>query len=148
MRRGGVATLTVLTSEEQKPHSAEHTLRFLEAEYVEKDDDAPHYTWSNILTATRQPKVALYAWVDSFTLLTLRYGETVKKISSNRQIKINRTVSRQITDDEKLIIATINTAYSSVVLNTGKYFFADLSQVLLMCAFILNSNISSISFKN
>ena len=48
-------TLTVLTAEEQKPHSAEHTLRFLEDEYVEKDDDAPHYTWSNILTTTRQP---------------------------------------------------------------------------------------------
>ncbi len=48
-------TLTVLTAEEQKPHSAEHTLRFLEDEYVEKDDDAPHYTLSNILTATKQP---------------------------------------------------------------------------------------------
>ena len=123
-------SLTVLTAEEQKPHSAEHTLRFLEAEYVEKDDDAPHYTWSNILTATRQPKVSLYAWVDSFTLLTLRYGETVKKISSTRQIKINRTVSRQITDDEKLVISTINPAFSAVVMNSGKYTFAELVKLL------------------
>ena len=123
-------TLTVLTAEEQKPHSAEHTLRFLEAEYVEKDDDAPHYTWSNILTATRQPKVALYAWVDSFTLLTLRYGETVKKITSTRQIKINKVVSRQITDDEKLVISTINPAFSAVVMNTGKYAFAELVKLL------------------
>jgi hypothetical protein len=123
-------TLTVLTAEEQKPHSAEHTLRFLEAEYVEKDDDAPHYTWSNILTATRQPKASLYAWVDSFTLLTLRYGETVKKVTGTRQIKINRVVSRQITDDEKLVISTINPAFSAVVMNTGKYIFAELVKLL------------------
>ena len=123
-------TLTVLTAEEQKPHSAEHTLRFLEAEYVEKDDDAPHYTWSNILTATRQPKASLYAWVDSFTLLTLRYGETVKKVTGTRQIKINKVVSRQITDDEKLVISTINPAFSAVVMNTGKYIFAELVKLL------------------
>ena len=123
-------TLTVLTAEERKPHSAEHTLRFLEAEYVEIDDDAPHYTWSNILTATRQPKVALYAWVDSFTLLTLRYGETVKKVSGTRQIKINKTVSRQITDDEKLVISTINPAFSALIMNSGKYVFAELVKLL------------------
>ncbi len=40
--KGG--NLTALTAEELKPHSAEHTLRFLEEEYVEKDDDALHYT--------------------------------------------------------------------------------------------------------
>ena len=126
--RGG--TLTSLTKEELKPHSAEHTLRFLEEEYVEKDDDAPHYTWSNILTATRQSRTSLYAWVDSFTLLALRYGETVKKITSIRQVKINRTVSKQITDDEKLIISTINPAFSAVVMNSGKYTFADLVRLL------------------
>jgi hypothetical protein len=124
------ATLPQLTREELKPHSAEHTLRFLQSEYVEVDDDAPHYTWSNILTATRQPRMSLFAWVDSFTLLALRYGETVKRISNTRQVKINRTVSKQITDDEKLIISTISPAYSSVVLNTGKYVFADLVKLL------------------
>ena len=68
------STLPALSSEELKPHSAEHTLKFLLDEYVELDDDAPHHTWSNILTATRQPRMTLYAWVDSFTLLALRYG--------------------------------------------------------------------------
>jgi hypothetical protein len=123
-------TLPALTAEEQKPHSAEHTLKFLMNEYVEQDDDAPHHTWSNILTATRQPRVALYAWVDSFTLLALRYGETVKKITSTRQVKINRTVSKQITDEEKLVISTINPAYSAVVMNTGNYTFTDLVKLL------------------
>jgi len=124
------STLPALSSEELKPHSAEHTLQFLLDEYVELDDDAPHHTWSNILTATRQPRMALYAWVDSFTLLALRYGETVKKITNIRQIKINRTVSKQITDDEKLVISTINPAYSAIVMNSGQYIFTDLVKLL------------------
>jgi hypothetical protein len=60
----------------------------------------------------------------------LRYGETVKKITGTRQIKINRTVSRQITDDEKLVISTINPAFSAVVMNSGKYIFAELVKLL------------------
>ncbi len=67
---------------------------------------------------------------DSFTLLALRYGETVKKITGTRQIKINRKVSKQITDDEKLVISTINPAYSAVVMNTGRYFFTELVKLL------------------
>jgi hypothetical protein len=48
-------------------------LKFIEDQYVEKDDDASHYTWGDTLTATRMPKVTLFAWVDSFTSLALRY---------------------------------------------------------------------------
>ena len=120
------STLPALSREELKPHSAEHTLQFLLDEYVELDDDAPHHTWSNILT--RQPRMALYAWVDSFTLLALRYG--VKKITNIRQTKINRTVSKQITDDEKLVISTINPAYSAIVMNSGLYTFTELVKLL------------------
>ena len=74
--------------------------------------------------------MSLYAWVDSFTLLALRYGETVKRITITRQIKINRTVSKQITDDEKLVISTINPAFSAVIMNSGKYIFVDLVKLL------------------
>jgi hypothetical protein len=71
-----------LTDEQLKSHSAKHTLLFIEREYVEKDDDASHYTRGEILTATRMPKISLFTfWADSFTLLTLRYGETIEKIS-------------------------------------------------------------------
>jgi hypothetical protein len=33
-----------LVDDQLKPHSAKHTLLFIESEYVEKDDDALHYT--------------------------------------------------------------------------------------------------------
>jgi hypothetical protein len=35
---------TALTKEQLKPHSAAHTLAFIEREYVEVDDDAEHFT--------------------------------------------------------------------------------------------------------
>jgi hypothetical protein len=108
-------SLPALTDDELKSHSAKHTLTFIEQHYVEKDDDAAHYTWGEILTATRLPKVTLFAWVDSFTLLALRYAETVKdKVSRGRRTKINRVVAKQITEDEKLIIATLNVNFTAV----------------------------------
>ncbi len=63
--------LPPLNPDELRPHSAQHTLQFIEDEYVEKDDDASHYTWGDILTATRMPRTSIFAWVDSFTLLAL-----------------------------------------------------------------------------
>ncbi len=121
---------TALTKEQLKPHSAAHTLKFIEDTYVEIDDDAPHYTWSKVLTATRAPGMTLFAWVGSFTIPTLRYGDTVKRISAPRSIKINKVVSKQITDKEKPIIATLNPQYSALAINAGKYTFTTLVKLL------------------
>jgi hypothetical protein len=69
--------------------------------------------------------------VDSFTLLALRYAETVKdKISKGRIIKINRVVAKQITEDEKLIIATLNANFTAVKVHQGEYVFAELVKLL------------------
>jgi hypothetical protein len=71
--------------------------------------------------------------VDSFTLLALRYAETVKdKISKGRIIKINRVVAKQITEDEKLIIATLNAnfTFTAVKVHQGEYVFAELVKLL------------------
>ncbi len=95
--------LPALTAEQLKPHSAAHTLQFIEDEYVEKDDDASHYTWNDIFNAARAPRTTLFSWVDSFTLRTLRYAETIEKISGIRLTKINKIIAKQITDEEKLI---------------------------------------------
>jgi hypothetical protein len=68
--------------------------------------------------------------VDSFTLLTLRYGETVEEISKIRQTKINRVVAKQITDEEKLIIATLQSAFTAVNIHNGIYPFSDCGKLL------------------
>ena len=74
--------------------------------------------------------MTVYAWVDSFTILKLRYADTVKKITTSRNTKINKVISRQITDDEKATIATLNTMYSALTLNAGHYIYNDLVKLL------------------
>jgi hypothetical protein len=58
------AALPALSDEEKLQHSAAHTLKFIQAQYVDADDDAPHTTWDKILKSTREPKTSLYTWVD------------------------------------------------------------------------------------
>jgi hypothetical protein len=104
------ATLPALTAVEKKHHSTAHTLSFIQAHYVDVDNDAPHTTWDRILKA----KVSIYSWVDSFTVHVLRHTESIaKKLGKNKRIKINKIIAKQITEDEKLIITTINHTYTS-----------------------------------
>ena len=96
-----IAGAPALTLEQQKAHSAFHTLSFIEDNYVDDDDDAPHTTWDKILKATREPKMSIYNWVDSFTVRILRHTEsTSKKLGKKKRIKVNKIISKQITDDE------------------------------------------------
>jgi hypothetical protein len=74
--------------------------------------------------------MTLFAWVDSFTILTLRHGDTVKRISPQRSTKVNKVVSKQITDKEKAIIATLDTKYSALAINAGQYRFTDFVKLL------------------
>ena len=125
------SSLPALTDVEKAPYSAAHTLAFIQQQYVDADDDAPHTTWDRILKATREPKISLYAWVDSFTVHVLRHSEsTAKPLTKRKKIKINKVISKQITEDEKLIITTINSTYTSDYINKGDYVLGDLINLL------------------
>ena len=125
------SSLPALTDVEKAPYSAAHTLAFIQQQYVDADDDAPHTTWDRILKATREPKISLYAWVDSFTVHVLRHSEsTAKPLTKKKKIKINKVISKQITEDEKLIITTINSTYTSDYINKGDYVLGDLINLL------------------
>jgi hypothetical protein len=118
-----IAGAPALTLEQQKTHSTFHTLAFIEDNYVDDDDDAPHTTWDKILKATREPKMSIYNWVDSFTVRILRHTEsTSKKLGKKKRIKVNKIISKQITDDEKLIITTIDPKFTTSFINAGDYF--------------------------
>jgi hypothetical protein len=69
--------------------------------------------------------------VDSFTVHVLRHSEsTAKSLTKRKKIKINKIVSKQITEDEKLIITTINSTYTSDYINKGDYVLRDLINLL------------------
>jgi hypothetical protein len=118
-RRAGGAP--ALTQEQKNSHSAYHTLTFIEENYVDHDDDAPHTTWDKILKATREPKMDIYNWVDSFTVRILRHTESISKnLSRKKRIKVNKIIiAKQITDDEKLIITTVDPKYTTAFINAG-----------------------------
>jgi hypothetical protein len=69
--------------------------------------------------------------VDFFTVHVLRHTEsTAKKLGESKRIKINKIISKRITEDEKLIITTINQTYTSAFINTGDYQRTDLISLL------------------
>jgi hypothetical protein len=74
--------------------------------------------------------MTVFVWVESFTILTLRHGDIVKKVNIVHSTKINKVVTKQITDNEKSIIATLNTQYSAIALNAGQYTFTNLVKLL------------------
>jgi hypothetical protein len=127
------AALPALSDEEKLQHSAAHTLKFIQTQYVDADDDAPHTTWDRrILKSTREPKTSLYTWVDSFTVHILRHSEsTAKKLSKRKRIKINKIIAKQITEDEKLLITTINSTFTSAYINDGGFILGDLISLLI-----------------
>ena len=123
--------LPALSDDEKLQHSAAHTLKFIQAQYVDADDDAPHTTWDRILKSTREPKTSLYTWVDSFAVHILRPSEiTAKKLTKRKRIKINKIIAKQITEDEKLIITTINSTFTSAYINDVDYILGDLINLL------------------
>ena len=72
--------------------------------------------------------MSIYNWVDSFTVRILRHTEsTSKRLGKKKRIKVNKTIAKQITDDEKLIITTIDFRFTTAFINAGDYF---LSQVI------------------
>jgi hypothetical protein len=60
----------------------------------------------------------------------LRHSEsTAKKIGRKKRIKINKIISKQITEDKKLI-TTLDQKYTSAYINAGDYILGDLINML------------------
>jgi hypothetical protein len=124
-------SLPALTDDEKLPHSAVHTLKFMLVQCVDADDNAPSITCDRILKATRKPRTSLYSWVDSFTVHMLRHSErTARRITRKKRTKFNKITSKQITEDEMLIITTINLLHISAYIYNGHYKLGDLIKLL------------------
>ncbi len=62
--------------------------------------------------------MSIYNWVDSFTVRILRHTEsTSKRLGKKKRVKVNKTIAKQITDDEKLIITTIDPRFTTAFIN-------------------------------
>jgi hypothetical protein len=62
--------------------------------------------------------------------MSLRYGETIERISTGRQTKINKVIAKLITDDEKQTIATLHPSFTAIRIQDGDYVVNELIKLL------------------
>ncbi len=124
-------TPTALTARQSKPHSALHTLEFIEQHYVKENENSVHILWTQILLHTRNPMVNVYNWVVSFELpmrrLTQCQGSALKK---SQHLRIRTLIAKQMTDAEKLTITTIDTNLTADMIDNGAFKLSDLKALL------------------
>ena len=105
-----------------KEYSALDTLSFIELNYVQNNENSVHIAWTAILLHTREVLLSLYQWQTSFDPLTRKY-EQAKGTPLNKAEfrKIKCLISKQITDEEKIILAGIDPSFTIDNVDKGAY---------------------------
>jgi hypothetical protein len=89
-----------------KPYSAMDTLKFIEDFYVQSNENSVHIAWTAILSHTRELLQPLYQWQASFDSLARKYEQSkTKGLVKTELRKLKVLIAKQITDDEKVILA-------------------------------------------
>jgi hypothetical protein len=87
------------------------TLTFIQAHFVQENENAVHISWTAILLHTRDLLQPLYQWQASFDPLTRKYEQAkTKDLTKIEYRKLKCLITKQITDDEKVILAGIDSA--------------------------------------
>jgi hypothetical protein len=83
-----------------KEYSALDTLSFIEANYVQNNENSVHIAWTAILLHTRDVLLPLYQWQTSFDPLTRKYEQAKGKTLSRPEFRKSKClIAKQITDD-------------------------------------------------
>jgi hypothetical protein len=97
-----------------KPYSALDTLTFIQSHFVQENENAIHISWTAILLHTRDLLQPLYQWQASFDPLTRKYEQAKSKAMSRVEVrKMKCLIVKQITDEEKVVLAGIDSTFSS-----------------------------------
>jgi hypothetical protein len=107
-----------------KSYSALDTLKFIEASYVQTNENSVHIAWTVILLHTRELQQPLYQWQASFDPLTRKYEQSKGSGLSNPELrKIKILIAKQITDDEKVILTGLDPAFTIENVDKGTFIF-------------------------
>jgi hypothetical protein len=124
-------TPTALTARQSKPHSALHTLDFIEQHYVKENENSVHILWTQILLHTREPMTNIYNWAISFELPVRRITQCQRTaLKKDQALRIRTLIAKQMTDSEKLTITTIDTSLTADLIDSGTYKLDDLKTLL------------------
>jgi hypothetical protein len=107
-----------------KPYSAMDTLKFIEASYVQTNENSVHIAWTMILLHTRELQQPLYQWQASFDPLTRKYEQSKGTVLSNPEMrKIKILIAKQITDDEKVVLTGLDASFTIDNIDKGTFIF-------------------------
>ena len=105
-----------------KAYSAKDTLSFIEANYVQDNDNTVHIAWTAILLHTRELLQPLYQWQASFDPLLRKYEQArTKTLTKTETRKLKCLIAKQVTDDEKVILAGIDASFTIEGIDKGTY---------------------------
>jgi hypothetical protein len=105
-----------------KEYSALDTISFIEANYVQNNENSVHIAWTAILLHTRDVLLPLYQWQTSFDPLTRKYEQAKgKSLNKTEFRKIKCHIAKQITDEEKIILAGIDSSFTIENVDKGAY---------------------------
>ena len=103
-----------------KSYSAMDTLKFIEASYVQTNENSVHIAWTVILLHTRELQQPLYQWQASFDPLTRKYEQSKGGgLSNPERRKLKILMAKQITDDEKVILTGLDPTFTIENIDKG-----------------------------
>ena len=112
------------TAPKPKMYSALNTLAFIEANYVQENDNTMHIAWTAILLHTRDLMQPLYQWQASFDPLVRKYEQAKSKPLGKAEFrKLKCLIAKQITDDEKVILTGIDSTFTIENIDKGDFIF-------------------------
>ena len=105
-----------------KAYSAKDTLSFIELNYVQDNDNTVHIAWTAILLHTRELLQPLYQWQASFDPLLRKYEQAkTKTLTKTETRKLKCLITKQVTDDEKVILAGIDPSFTIEGIDKGTF---------------------------
>ena len=110
------------SSSAPKVYSALNTLSFIEANYVQDNDNTRHIAWTAILLHTRELMQPLYQWQASFDPLVRKYEQAKSKPLGKPEFrKLKCLIAKQTTDDEKVILSGIDSTFTIENIDKGNF---------------------------
>jgi hypothetical protein len=115
------------------PYNAKNTLDFIQDKFVKDNDNATHIAWTKILLHTRLIGQAIYQWQASFDPLIRKFEQARSKKMRRRHLTdVKQLWAKQLTDNEKIILAGINAKYSIDNVDKGTFLLKELQDDLAL----------------
>ncbi len=90
-----------------------------------------HISWTAILLHTRDLLQPLYQWQASFDPLTRKYEQAKSKAMSKVELReMKCLISKQITDEEKVVLAGIDATFTIENIDKGDFVFRTFQEKL------------------